>query len=53
MAKPRNEAARRLADRLFHQRRIRPKKGKGSFRRRLKHKARDGGFAFEIGASLA
>lgn len=41
--KPRNDSARRLADRLFHQRRVQPKKGKGSFSRRPKHKARDGG----------
>ena len=47
--KPRNPAARRLADRLFHQRRIKPKKGKGSFSRRPKHKALDGGLLFGIG----
>lgn len=42
--KPRNPIARRLADTLFHPRRVKPKKGKGSFRRRPKHKASDGGF---------
>ena len=36
--KPRNPA-----DRLFHQRRIKPKKGKASYNRRPKHKAQDGG----------
>lgn len=41
--KPRNPSARRLADRLFHQRRVQPKKGKGSYSRRPKHKARGGG----------
>jgi|GEM_PF-2304075 len=41
--KPRNPSARRLADRLFHLRRVKPKKGKGSFRRRPKHQARGGG----------
>ncbi len=46
--KPRNDAARRLADRLFHQRRIRSKKGKGSYSRRPKHKARDGGSRLEV-----
>jgi hypothetical protein len=48
--KPRNDVARRLADRLFHQRRIKSKKGKGSFSRRPKHKASDGGLLFGIGA---
>ncbi len=41
--KPRNPEARRLADALFRQRRVQPKKGKGSYRRRPKHQASDGG----------
>ena len=41
--KPRNPIARRLADTLFHLRRVKPKKGKGSYRRRPKHKASGGG----------
>ena len=44
--KPRNPVARRLAEALFHQRRVRPKKGKGSYRRRPKHKASGGGSIF-------
>jgi stalled ribosome alternative rescue factor ArfA len=46
--KPRNPAARRLADASFHQRRVKPKKGKGSFRRRPKHIARGGGSVLSI-----
>ncbi len=41
--KPRNPMARYLADTFFHTRRVKPKKGKGSFRRRPKHKASGGG----------
>lgn len=41
--KPRNPIARRLADALFHTRRVKPKKGKGSYSRRSKHKASGGG----------
>lgn len=41
--KPRNPIARCLADGLFRQRRTKPKKGKGSFSRRPKHKALGGG----------
>jgi stalled ribosome alternative rescue factor ArfA len=41
--KPPNLMARCLADALFHQRRVTAKKGKGSYRRRPKHKALDGG----------
>ncbi|MGY9055748.1 MAG: alternative ribosome rescue factor ArfA [Alphaproteobacteria bacterium] len=51
--KPRNSMARRLADTLFHQRRLKPKKGKGSFRRRPKHKATDGGLLLSAPLLLA
>lgn len=44
--KPRNPMARRLADTLFHPRRVKPKKGKGSYSRRPKHQKASGGGSF-------
>lgn len=50
--KPRNPMARRLADTLFRTRRVKPKKGKGSYSRRPKHKASDGGLFLTEGIKV-
>jgi len=36
----RDRYARALADRRYHQRRVKPKRGQGSYSRKLKHKDR-------------